>query len=67
MKTFKEKAKAIWHIITDSEYAVYTVTIKDGKRVESRACCIISDNASETFLSSIARFTNKVLYNDKSK
>ena len=63
MKEIREKAKAIWHIITDKEYAIYTVTTKDNKRV--RTCCIISDNASKTFLKCIVEFTQK--YNPKNK
>ena len=57
MKRLKEKLKAIRHIITDDEYAVYTVTVKDGKRVKGRSCCFISDNASELFIDCVIEFT----------
>lgn len=59
MKRLKEKIKAIWHIITDSEYAVYTLTLKNGKRVNGRCACLISDNASTLFLKCIVEFTEK--------
>lgn len=59
MKRLKEKLKAIWHIITDDEYAVYTITVKDGKVVRSRICFLISDNASELFIDCIIKFTEK--------
>ena len=46
MKRFKEKIKAIWHIITDSEYIVFIVTMKNGKY--KRGSAVISDNISQT-------------------
>lgn len=55
MSRIKEKLKAICHIIIDNEYAVYTVTIKNGVRKSSS--CLISDNASNVFLNSIVDFT----------
>lgn len=60
MKKLKEKLKAIYHIIMDDEYAVYTVTIKNGKRVKGKTCCLISDNASKIFLETIVEFTKKI-------
>ena len=57
MKRLKEKIKAIWHIITDDEYAVYTITVKDGKQVRGKSCCFISDNSSELFIDCIIKFT----------
>lgn len=48
MKRFKEKLKAIWHIIIDKEYIVFTVTIKANKRKSCAA--LISDNASRVFV-----------------
>ena len=59
MKKLKEKLKAIRHIITDGEYAVYTITVKDGKVIRNRICCLISDNASELFIDCIIKFTEK--------
>lgn len=59
MKRLKEKLKAIRHIITDDEYAVYTITIKNGKIVRNRICCLISDNASNFFIECIVKFTQK--------
>lgn len=44
MKRFKEKIKAIWHIITDSEYIIFTATIKNNKL--QSGCALISDNVS---------------------
>lgn len=58
MKRLKEKLRAILHIITDDEYAVYTVTVKNGKRVRGKSCCFISDNASKIFLETIIEFTD---------
>ncbi|WP_321331854.1 hypothetical protein [uncultured Bacteroides sp.] len=63
MKRVIEKIKAIWHIITDDEYATYTITIKNGKRVEGRSSCFISDNASTMFLDTIVEFTSKYIRN----
>lgn len=57
MKRSKEKLKAIWHIITDKEYIVFTVTIKNN--VRKRACALISDNASKIFMDSIIEFLPK--------
>lgn len=48
MKTLKEKLKAIYHIIFDKEYIVFTVTVMD-KKLKSCAA-LISDNASNVFL-----------------
>lgn len=48
MKRFKEKIKAIWHIITDSEYIIFTATIKNNKL--QSGCALISDNASNTIV-----------------
>ena len=59
MKRLKEKLKAIWHIIADDEYAVYTITVKDGKVVRNRICCISSDNASKLFIDCIIKFSEK--------
>lgn len=59
MSRIKEKLKAIWHIITDDEYAIYTVTVKNGKRVKGRSSCLISDNASDLFLETVVEFTDK--------
>jgi len=59
MKRIIEKIRCIWHIIRDDEYAVYTITIKDGKRVHNKTCCFISDNASKIFLECIRVFTGE--------
>lgn len=59
MSRLKEKMKAIKHIITDDEYVIYTVTVKNYERVKGRSCCLISDNASDVFLQSIVEFTEK--------
>ena len=61
--TLKEKFLSILHILLDHECAVYTVTVKDGKRVNGRSYCAISDNASDVFLSSIIKYTAKVKRN----
>lgn len=57
MRRLKEKIKAIWHIMADSEYVVYTVTVKNGVRV--RSACIISDNSTPLFLETVIKFTQK--------
>lgn len=54
MKRVREKIKAIWHIITDDEYVVFTVSIKDGAR--RRSCALISDNSSRIFIDTIIEF-----------
>lgn len=48
MNTLKEKLKAIYHIIFDKEYIVFTVTVKDEK-LKAR-CALISDNANNIFI-----------------
>lgn len=48
MKRIKEKIKAIYHIIIDSEYIVLTNTVKNKKRTSSAA--VISDNISRITL-----------------
>ena len=48
MKRFKEKLKAIYHIVLDREYIVFTVTVKNNKR--KSLCALISDNASRIFI-----------------
>lgn len=48
MKRLKEKLKAIYHIILDREYIVFTVTVKDNER--KSLCALISDNASKIFI-----------------
>ena len=63
IKIFKEKLKAIYHIIKDKEYAVYTVTVTNGERVSS--ACLISDNASNVFIQSIIKFTSDYFKNKK--
>ena len=59
MSRIKEKLKAILHIVVDNEYAVYTVTVKNGVRKTSS--CLISDNASNVFLYSIVDFTRRYI------
>jgi len=59
MRRTIEKLKAIWHIITDDEHAIYTITIDRNKMVRKRNCCIISDNASDLFLQNVVEFTDK--------
>ena len=58
--TLKEKFLSIIHILLDHECAVYTATVKDGKRVNGRSYCAISENASDVFLISIIKYTAKV-------
>lgn len=66
-REYKEKVKAIWHILTDDEYAIYTVTIKDDKIIKGRNCNIISDNASDFFLKTICKFNNKYIEKNNTK
>lgn len=58
MKRIIEKFVAIYYIITNSEYAIYTTTDKSDKR---RSNCIVSDNASSLFLNNIITFTGKII------
>lgn len=46
--TLKERLKAIYHIIFDKEYIVFTVTMKNQK-IKS-ICALTSDNASDIFI-----------------
>lgn len=57
MKRFKEKVKAISHIILDREYIVFTVTVKNNKRKSS--CALISDNASKIFIDTTIQVLRK--------
>lgn len=61
MKRIKEKCKAIKHILMAGQYAVFV--INDGYTLgcKGKAACLISDNASELFLESIVKFTQKVI------
>lgn len=59
MSRIKEKLKAIWHVITDDEYAIYTFTVKNGVRVKGRSACLISDNSTPLFLETVIKFTQK--------
>lgn len=47
MIRIKEKLKAIYHIIFDDEYIVFTVTVNNESIKASAA--LISDNASKIF------------------
>lgn len=60
----REKIKAIKHIITDDQYAIYTVTVKNGKSVKGKCVCLISDNASDLFLETVIEFTDKYRKNE---
>lgn len=61
MKRFKEKAKAIWHIIKGEQYAIYVVNngCENKETTTYKAFCFISDNASDPFLEAIVNFTDK--------
>lgn len=59
---FREKLKGIWHIITDNEYVILTVTIKNNKR--TRCAALISDNASKTFIDAAIKFLQIEKKND---
>lgn len=48
IKRVKEKLKAIYHILIDSEYIVFTITMRNSKRKSSSA--LISDNATDVFV-----------------
>lgn len=59
MKRFKEKLKAIWHIIKGGQYAIYVINngYVNSKTTQNKAACLISDNASDMFLDCIIEFT----------
>lgn len=57
MKRFKEKVKAVFHIIFDREYIVFTVTVKDNER--KSLCALISDNASKILIDTTIRVLNE--------
>lgn len=61
MGRIKEKLKAIKHIIQGGQYAVYV--INDGYTIgcKGKACCVISDNASDLFLKTVIEFTTKCI------
>lgn len=63
MKRFKEKTKAIWHILKGAQYAVFVVNdgYIDSDTTPSKAACLISDNAEDFFLESIIEFTEKYI------
>jgi len=53
------KLKAIYHILHDGEYAVYSVTVKRKNGITKRgsSCCITSDNISHVFLDTIINYS----------
>lgn len=61
MKRFKEKAKAIWHILKGGQYAVYVINngYVNKETTPKKAACLISDNASDMFLETIVEFTDR--------
>ena len=63
MKRFKEKPKAIWHILKGGQYAVFVVNngYVDFDTTPNKAACLIPDNAEEFFLESIVEFTEKYI------
>lgn len=69
MKRFKEKVKAIRHILKGGQYAVFVVNngYVDFDTTPNKAACLISDNAEEYFLESIIEFTENYLNEKKSK
>lgn len=60
-----EKLKIIWHLFRDEEYAFYSATVKDGKRVKGRTSCYISDNATDIFLNSVSEFSEILIQERK--
>lgn len=69
MKRFKEKVKAIWHIIKGGQYAVFVINngYVNSKTTPNKAACLISDNASDFFLGSIVEFTENYRLEKKGK
>lgn len=61
MKRFKEKAKAIWHILKGGQYAVFVINAGyvSKEKTPHKTACLISDNASDVFLESIVDFTDR--------
>lgn len=59
IKEFFWKLKAIYHILHDGEYAVYSVTVKRKNGITKRgsSCCITSDNISHVFLDTIINYS----------
>lgn len=64
MKRFKEKTKAIWHILKSGQYAVFVINngYIDSDTTPNKAACLISDNAEGFFLESIIEFTEKYIH-----
>ena len=62
LKEFFYKIKAIYHILHDGEYAVYSVTArrKNGIIKRGSCCCITSDNISHIFLDTIIDYSRKL-------
>lgn len=61
MKQIKEKYKVIKHILMGGQYAVFVINDGYTPGCKGKAACLISDNASELFLTAIVRFTQKVI------
>lgn len=60
IKNVIERLKMIRHIITDDQYALYTMTVKDNKTISGRNCCYTSDGASDVFFDSIIDLTKQL-------
>lgn len=69
IKRFKEQLIAIWAIMKGGQYAVFVVDngYVNSKTTPNKAVCIISDNASDLFLASIAVFTENYALKRNSK
>ena len=73
IKNVIERLKMIRHIITDDQYALYTMTSKEGKVVSGRNCCYKSENESDVFFDSIIdltkqlRHTKEIFRNSRNK
>lgn len=61
MKRIKEKCKAIKRILMAGQYAVYVINNGYTPGCKGKGTCLISDNASELFLETIVKFTQKVI------
>lgn len=48
-------------LFSENNYRYLYDSAANGKRVEGRACCIVSDNASQVFFNSLKKYVNEHL------
>ena len=59
MKQLKERLSALWHVLFDKEYIVFTLTL--GKKDVKSASAFLSDSSSNAFIQTTLEVLVKAL------